>query len=143
MYSRSPNTLGIRNNNPFNIRYYSENHWLGLSGRNEGFCVFCDMEYGVRAGIVLLRNYIFYKNPIYGYCDTIAKIVNRFAPMVENDCEAYVRYLCSAVNIERNDIIKFPSDEFADLCVAIMFYESQYIVPRGHIYYIINKFKIY
>lgn len=143
MFSRTPNTLGIRNNNPFNIRYYAVNNWYGLVGSNKGFCVFLNMEYGMRAGIILLRNYIRKKNPVYGRCNTIAKIVNRFAPTTENDTERYIRYLCNNLDIDRNTEIVYPSGVFARLCVSVCFYESQYQVPEDYIYIIINQFKLY
>ena len=45
-------------NNPANIRFNKKNNWLGQIGSDNGFCVFDTLEHGLRALIVLLRNYI-------------------------------------------------------------------------------------
>ena len=88
------NTRGIRNNNPFNIRR-SRSRWLGLGVpngdrsmlRDKEFCQFQTLKYGLRAGLLLIANYIRYHR-----CDTIRKIVSRFAPSSENDTSAYINY---------------------------------------------------
>ena len=151
-FSKSPNTRGIRNNNPFNI-VRSSSRWLGkVDSTDKKFEQFSNMEYGVRAGVLLLRNYIrksrdsVSRVPI----NTLSRIINRFAPCSDgNDTESYIsfvqQYFASSLgeSISRDYVFKYPSSEFATLCCAIMFYESQYFVPESHIYYIINKFKIY
>ena len=52
-------TRGIRNNNPFNIKK-SPNKWLGKKSVSSDpvFEQFETMDYGIRAGIVLLRRYV-------------------------------------------------------------------------------------
>lgn len=79
--------LGIRNNNPLNIRFSPMNNWKGQTGSNKGFCVFENLEFGYRAALVLLCNY-----QRKGY-DTVAKIVSHWAPASENDTEAYIDYV--------------------------------------------------
>ena len=54
-------TRGIRNNNPFNIKR-SSSRWLGKvpfkDSSDQVFEQFTDIDYGLRAGFILLRNYI-------------------------------------------------------------------------------------
>lgn len=145
-YSVSPQTRGIRNKNPFNIKA-SRQPWMGKvpSGRrkDKDFEQFERMEYGVRAGVKLLRNYIRLNDPIFGKCDTIAKIVPRWAPVSENDTNNYMNYLSSQLGISIHDKISYPSEEFAKLCTSILWMESQYLVPEDYIYTIIRNYKLY
>jgi len=50
---------GIRSNNPLNIEYSPKTQWQGLdSPPTDGrFCRFVEPQWGLRAGIVILRNY--------------------------------------------------------------------------------------
>lgn len=84
-------TLGVRYNNPCNIRYSKLNTWKGQLGQSKGFCKFSSMDYGVRAVLAILRSYRFH----YGL-DTIRKIITRFAPPSENDTESYISFVVSA-----------------------------------------------
>lgn len=88
---------GIINNNPANIRRGSA--WKGLvpflvNPQNQqrvcdkSFCQFENIEYGIRALIVLLRTYC-YKYKLR----TIETIINRFAPPSENRTTAYIRFV--------------------------------------------------
>jgi hypothetical protein len=77
-------TLGIRNNNPGNIRA-SAIPWQGKAGSNGGFEVFDDAVNGIRA---LARNLLAYQRQ-YGMT-TIEQIINRWAPTSENNTAAYV-----------------------------------------------------
>lgn len=87
-------SLGIRNNNPLNIRYSKNIHWKGQNGVKKGFCTFESMKYGYRAALLLLCNY--YNK---GY-DTIRKIINRWAPASENNTSAYIKYVSFACSVE-------------------------------------------
>lgn len=77
-------TLGVRNNNPLNIRYSPLNSWKGQTGSNRGFCTFSTMDYGFRAALVLLRNYV------RRGLNTPALIVKTWAPPNENDTDVYI-----------------------------------------------------
>lgn len=88
---------GIINNNPANIRRGSA--WKGLvpfllNPQNQqrvcdkSFCQFVNIEYGIRALIVLLRTYR-YKYKL----STIEKIITRFAPPSENRTTAYIDFV--------------------------------------------------
>lgn len=133
-------TRGIKNNNPFNIRRNSKNSWLGRVSFSEStdtdFEQFKTMRYGLRAGIILLRNYI-----RSGF-DTPYKIVNRFAPSFENNISAYVKYVCSVVGVGYDYRIRVGSAEFFKLAVAICQYESNYRVSILDLQNICFTFKI-
>lgn len=134
-------TRGIRNNNPFNIRR-SRSRWLGLGVpngdysicRDKSFCQFQEMNYGLRAGLLLIANYIRYHR-----CDTISKIVSRFAPSSENDTSAYINYCLFDVcgNLGFDSVVKIESfrievgtDIYFELCRSILKYESSFFISR-------------
>ena len=77
---------GIRNNNPLNIRH-SSSKWKGMARdqTDPSFVRFTSMAYGYRAAFVLLRTY----RTKYG-CNTIRKIISRWAPPKENNTEVYI-----------------------------------------------------
>lgn len=90
---------GVRNNNPGNIRIDSSN-WQGVvpvSENTDGrFHQFRDMLSGMRAHMVLLRNY----QSKYGL-DTIRKITRRWAPYGDgsNNPDNYAEFVASKVGI--------------------------------------------
>lgn len=81
---------GIRNNNPLNIRHNRNNRWQGTYEQQTDpeFVRFASMQFGIRAGFIILRNYI-----KLGHKD-VASIISRWAPSKENDTEAYIRHVC-------------------------------------------------
>ncbi|MCS3405417.1 structural protein [Pantoea sp. B566] len=89
----SNNSRGIRNNNPGNIRWGDE--WKGLvpegQRTDKSFCQFKAPEFGIRAMIIILRNY----QSKYGL-KTITGIIKRWAPPNENDTQAYIRSVAQA-----------------------------------------------
>ena len=134
---------GIRNNNPANIRH-SCSKWLGLSKVqvDKEFCTFDSMEFGVRALLVLLRTY-YNKH----HCNTIRKVISRFAPSSENNTEKYIKYVC--------DFMVYPPDDFRmspDTCMSlstclilalpIMRFESGYRMTFKELHTIIDKYNL-
>lgn len=85
---------GYRNNNPLNIRK-SANAWKGKinPSQDSAFEQFVSMQYGYRAALALMRTYI----KKYG-CDTIAKIITRWAPANENNTLGYIRSVVNIIN---------------------------------------------
>ena len=80
---------GLRNNNPLNIRR-NRTMWKGLAERQsdkEFFC-FSDIAWGYRAAFITLRNY----RKKHGL-KTLAGWISRWAPPVENDTDAYIRFV--------------------------------------------------
>ncbi|MCA8887125.1 MAG: hypothetical protein KDA35_10875 [Hyphomonadaceae bacterium] len=95
---------GLRNNNPGNIERNAANAWQGrmppehmtpAQAAEARFEVFSSPTWGIRALAVLLINYA----DRHG-CDTVAKIITRWAPTHENDRAAYIAAVAQAVSVE-------------------------------------------
>lgn len=88
---------GIRNNNPGNIRWGDD--WRGLipdaERTDKSFCQFISPEYGIRAMIIILRNY----QRKYGL-KTVTDIINRWAPPVENNTLAYINSVAKEIGVD-------------------------------------------
>lgn len=89
-------TLGIRNNNPGNLRYTPSIKWVGQVGENKGFSVFDTVEHGIRAMAMDLRN------DIRKGADTITKLITQYAPPTENDTKAYINRVVRDSSISAN-----------------------------------------
>lgn len=111
-------TRGQRNNNPFNIRYNSANNWVGQIGSDGSFCVFDTMPHGIRAGGVLLRNYLKNGN------NTIEKILSKFAPASENNTSGYIANVEKMSGINRTTVLK--NSDLWRIAVPMMLIESRY-----------------
>lgn len=115
---------GIRNNNPLNIRkgcnWYGERH----PQVDRDFEEFESMELGIRAALVLLRNYITGYNGRSAKFNTIRKIVRRWAPPIENATQRYIDFVCKKTGFDQNQVIWF-SDRKAmiSICRAMAFVE--------------------
>lgn len=90
---------GIRNNNPLNIRRGC--NWSGLApAQNDPqFCQFVSMQYGLRAAIKLLRNYITGYGGKRRACRNLNDIIHRWAPESENQTESYIRQVAVATGL--------------------------------------------
>lgn len=84
--SKAP--IGVRLNNPFNIRYSRHNKWLGQIGNVNGFCKFIQPWYGVRAFGLIYRSYLRTGR------NTISEFLRCYAPSVENDTNTYIDFVC-------------------------------------------------
>lgn len=118
----SNNSRGIRNNNPGNIRWGDE--WKGLvpeGQRNDkSFCQFKSPEFGIRAMIIILRNY----QSKYGL-KTITGIIKRWAPPNENDTQAYIRSVSQATGTDADKPIDLTdSRKLFPLLQAIIKHEN-------------------
>lgn len=115
-------TLACRLNNPFNIRA-NRVRWKGRVGSELGFVKFLNEDYGLRAGVVLLRNYL-----KKGF-DTIPSIIKRYAPPSENNTELYIAYVSGvfrSAGLNPFGRIVYRSVGFQLLCSSICFYECGY-----------------
>ena len=98
---------GIRNNNPGNIRKNDSFEWLGEIGDDGAFVIFAEPEHGVRALTKLLTNY----RKLYGI-NTIAGILDRYAPSSENDTNSYIAHAVRELGVseftplEKGDYLK-------------------------------------
>lgn len=114
---RTPKQIprGIRNNNPLNIRI--GNVWLGevATPTDPDFEQFVGMEYGLRAGFVLLRRYIRHYRK-----DTIRAIISTWAPSTENNTEAYIQRVASSMNIDADEPLRYEDEKTMCQLVAAM-----------------------
>lgn len=132
-------TRGIRNKNPFNIRY-SNNSWLGkvrTNKKDKQFEEFRELDYGLRAGVQLLRGYI-----SRGY-DTIPSIIKRFAPPTENNTSAYVNYVLDTTGIAPDSHIRCNSLEFYKVCAAVCAYESKFEFSKDLYNHVLTRFHLF
>lgn len=106
---------GIRNNNPLNIRI--GNKWQGevKNPTDKAFEQFISMEYGLRAGFIILRRYI--RN--YGR-NTIARIVAAWAPSNENNTRAYVLAVSKRTRLNYDLPVRFQDKEVMCSIVSAM-----------------------
>lgn len=93
--------IGLRQNNPGNlIQTRPRQGWIGATqtppSRFEEFEFYV---LGVRAALKLTRN------KIASGRDTIERLIRSWAPDHENDTEAYIRFVATAVGIPSNRVI--------------------------------------
>jgi hypothetical protein len=105
---------GIRNNNPGNIRWGDA--WQGLLSADQRtdptFCQFTDPVYGIRAMARIFAKY----SDAYGLT-TVAGIIGRWAPPVENDTPAYVSNVARLLGVSPSD--KINVHDAAIMCMLI------------------------
>ena len=125
----------IGKNNIFNIRA-GQAQWLGMTGTRRGFVEFETREYGIRAWLVLMRNY----RRRYG-CRTIRQIVTRFAPPTENQTERYIRFCAQGVMLDADcELTALVDYAFLGKYMARM--ETGTAVTAEEILEVMNKFNI-
>ncbi|MEY0958533.1 structural protein [Providencia rettgeri] len=101
---------GIRNNNPGNIRHGSSK-WQGLASvqKDDKFCTFINVYYGVRALMKLLQTYGRQKGKPNIGCDkidTVEEIIERWAPSSDNNhTENYIKRVCKETGFERHECL--------------------------------------
>lgn len=123
-------TRGVRNNNPGNIDR-NATKWQGMAVDQSGdsrFIVFMSPQYGIRA---LARTLMTYQSK-HGL-KTVKGIINRWAPPVENDTDAYVNAVAKKVGVRPTEVIDV--DDIAimrPLVEAIIAHENAgYVYPAG------------
>ena len=92
---------GIRNNNPTNIEWSASTQWQGLaSPPSDGrFARFTDPQWGLRATLVILRNY--QKRGL----TTLRQMVSTWAPSVENNVENYLGVLVKYTGLRESSTV--------------------------------------
>lgn len=107
---------GLRNNNPLNIRINTDK-FVGevRPSQDKAFKQFDTMAHGYRAAFRVLRTYINnYK------CDTIRKIISRWAPKNENHTENYIKVVSERSGITADEPILADNREMMIRIVAAM-----------------------
>lgn len=120
---------GIRNNNPGNIDRSPANKWQGRMAREQmtieqrserRFEVFASPAWGVRALCVVLISY----QDKHGLKD-VRGFINRWAPPVENNTDAYVRQVALALGVKPDDYINIHEyRRMRPVVVAIITHEN-------------------
>lgn len=117
---------GLRNNNPLNIKKGSS--WKGerLGSTDKTFEEFIDIIFGLRAGFRLLDKYI----NVDG-CNTIEKIISKWAPSTENATQKYIDYVSKRINIPAHQVFYFGEVEImVKLVRAMCFVECGYEISE-------------
>jgi len=108
--------LGLRNNNPGNIR--PGDAWQGMTGEAGGFIVFQDISWGLRALATDIANKI-----THGY-NTITSLISRYAPPSENNTSAYIFSVSSDTGISPDQVLNQDAGTLHDLVRAIINHEN-------------------
>lgn len=98
---------GIRNNNPLNIR--KGNNWKGeVTNSTDGaFEQFVSMQWGIRAGFKILKNYMTGYGGRVKALTNIHDIIHRWAPPSENNCRAYIDSVCRFSGLHEFERLQF------------------------------------
>lgn len=110
---------GLRNNNPLNLE--ATVNWDGMTGSDGRFAQFSDVNAGWAAADRNLQTYA----SKYGI-NTVAGIINRWAPPSENDSGAYAAQVARAVGVQPGDQINM-----ADPGVRRRVLEAMAVVENG------------
>lgn len=113
---------GYRNNNPLNIRINPANNWQGKVANNTDgvFEQFVAMEYGYRAALKLIQNYI-RKDGL----NTVAQIISKWAPNNENNTAGYIQRVIGINQWTPAKVIDPQNaSEMADLVYAMAIVEN-------------------
>jgi hypothetical protein len=113
-------TRGIVNNNPGNIRK-SGAAWQGaVAGNDPVFVTFDTPQDGIRAMAKVLLTY----QRRHGL-DTVAELIERWAPATENDSFAYIDDVATRLGIDPDERIDLADPAIlAALCGAIIRHEN-------------------
>lgn len=117
---------GIRNNNPGNIE--KGERWQGLAedqSQDSRFAVFTDAVYGIRAMARVLNVYGT-RDGLDGLggpgIDTITEIINRWAPDVENNTQAYIDAVANATGLDPETALQ--DEDYPALIAAMIQHEN-------------------
>lgn len=130
-------TRGQRNNNPLNIRRTAD-HWLGmcLTQKDPSFVCFVDVEFGIRAAIKIILRYITHYK-----CDSLRKIVTRWAPPSENATERYIEYVAARAGVKADETITASDQQTIILIVCAMaYYESLMVIEPSRVKEVWQKY---
>ncbi|MFT4793141.1 MAG: hypothetical protein ACJAVR_002599 [Paracoccaceae bacterium] len=112
-FIRIGGTRAWRNNNPGNLRKGTFTASNGAIGDDGSFAVFPDRETGAEAIENLLRGKIFSKL-------TLEAAIDRYAPPVENDTNAYLTFLVKETGIAEGTVLgDLPVSEIRKLVAGI------------------------
>ncbi|TKW65157.1 MAG: structural protein P5 [Paracoccus denitrificans] len=124
---------GVRSHNPGNIDYNPRNAWQGQLGLELGvpkprFARFSEAKWGIRALAKLLLNYRG-KDGLPGMgkpgIDTPYEFINRWAPSVENNTNAYAAAIAKRLGVGVKDSIDISKPEtLKQVVIGIIVHEN-------------------
>lgn len=128
--------LGLRNNNPLNIRV-SSNTWIGKIPTSNSFENFSTLEYGIRAAVKNLITYYTRDKLV-----TVGSIVSKWAPPSENHTSNYIKYVADKMGVSATSIISLNVETFSKLVAAMSDVElgKSYGVSVDKVKSVINQF---
>ncbi len=106
---------GYRNNNPLNLRHSPDTFKGEIKSTDKHFEQYQSIEYGYRAAFVTLHTYL----TKYG-CNTIEKIITRFAPSCENDTQVYITNVAKWSGVPKDRVLTASDGADYILIVAAM-----------------------
>lgn len=110
---------GLRNNNPLNIRHSADRFRGEIAGTDKSFKTFSSLAYGYRAAFVILGTYLSQG------CNTIEKIISRWAPPAENDTESYISQVERYSGVPRHtELTSASGTEYMMIVAAMSFVEN-------------------
>lgn len=110
--------LGLRNNNPGNLRDAGIK-WIGRVGSNNGFTVFDTLDNGIRAyGLDI-------KNKIIRGLNTINKLIPVYAPPNENDTNRYIKDMVVKTGFSADKVL------IPDLATLSKLARAQFFIENG------------
>ncbi len=110
--------LGIRNNNPGNLR--PGDKWQGRTeaGQAGGFVQFQNMAWGIRAMLIDLSN------KIRKGRNTVRRIISAWAPPTENNTDAYIRFVARSMGVDADAALTASKGTLFALASAIAIKEN-------------------
>lgn len=119
--------IGIRNNNPGNIRRVKGTTWEGQAPTQSGsFVKFLEPKWGIRAIARVLITYADGRKARDGSkIDTVREIIERWAPPNENDTDAYAKHVASRLNVKPDDALSIKEPAIMrELIESIILHET-------------------
>jgi hypothetical protein len=116
VYMKIRQPLGIRNNNPLNMRETGI-PWDNKTGENGGFTTFSKPWDGIRAA----ANDI--KNKMLDGLNTVELIVSKWAPPSENNTQSYIESVAGRVGMAPGEPILYFA-QFAGIVEAMIIHEN-------------------
>lgn len=110
--NRTDLPLGLRNNNPGNIRVTTDS-WQGMIGSSGGFVTFQDVSYGIRAMATILGNDILAGK-------TLGQIISEYAPSTENNTAAYIQFVSGQTGFASNQQLEATPNTLFQLIRAML-----------------------
>ena len=112
---------GIRNHNPGNIERVPGTVWRGMAtdqSADPRFIVFTAPQWGIRAMARILKNYA-----TQGY-RSVAQILTRYAPSIENDTASYIASVSQRLGVDPRAPLALNDATLAALVKALIQHEN-------------------